>query len=392
MIPMPNNPSIPELFAKYIKGETSVQETAILFERIAENEYDAEVTRLLDAELINTPFAADYDPAWETTLRKIKSQTGVIPATSTKKRTIRLWTRIAGLAAVLLLIFGTYFFLGRQKEPNYEHLTANDIPPGKIGATLTLANGKKINLRDVANGEIVKESGLSISKTSDGQVVYQAQLGQNNTNSLNTLTTNIGETYLLTLPDQTKVWLNAASSLTYNPSLTTNGIRKVKLTGEGYFEVTKDKDHPFIVESGNQSVEVLGTHFNVNAYPDEKVSRTTLLEGSVKISDHGQTEVLVPGDQASNTSGDIRLSQVDPEFAVAWKSNNFVFNRLDIKEIMKMISRWYNVEIIYEGEIPSGTFWGSVSRFDKISKVLISLEATGDVRFKIEGRKIYVLQ
>jgi transmembrane sensor len=388
---MPTNSSIPELFAKYIKGETTEQETALLFEQIAESKYDADVTSLLDAELIDTPFESDYNPAWESALINIKSQAGVTPVVAVQKNNVRLWTRISGAAAILLIAFGTYFILPK-KEPNYEHLTANDIPPGKVGATLTLANGKKINLKDAANGEIVKESGLSITKSADGQVVYLTQPGQSNDDALNTLSTAIGETYKITLPDQTKVWLNAASSLTYNPALTANGIRRVKLTGEGYFEVAKDKDHPFVVESGNQSVEVLGTHFNVNAYQDEKAYRTTLLEGSIKIEDHGQSKVLVPGDQASNISGDIKLNQVDPEFAVAWKSNNFVFDRLDIKEIMKMISRWYNVEVIYKEEIPSGTFWGSVSRFDNISKVLIPLEATGDVHFKIEGRRIYVLR
>ncbi|MEJ7557103.1 MAG: FecR domain-containing protein [Pedobacter sp.] len=389
---MPINPSIKELFSKYIEGEASVQETTLLFNLIALSENDAEVTDILDAELNDTPFAANYDPAWEAILHQVKAHTAVIPITSTKKSAIQLWTRIAAVAAILLITFATYLFIGRQKESKYAHLLANDLPPGKVGATLTLANGKKVGLKDLAIGEVMKKSGLSISKTADGQVVYQAQSGQNSSNALNTLTTAIGETFILTLPDQTKVWLNAASSLTYNPSLTANGIRKVKLTGEGYFEVAKDKDHPFIVESGNQTVEVLGTHFNVNAYPDEKAYRTTLLEGSVKITDQGHSKILAPGDQAFNSSGNIKLSQVDPEFAVAWKSNNFVFDRLDIKEIMKMISRWYNVEVIYNEEIPSGTFWGSVSRFDNISKVLISLEATGDVHFKIEGRKIYVLR
>jgi transmembrane sensor len=387
---MPTNSSIQQLFEKYVKGEASIEETSCLFERIAERKYDVEVTSLLDAELQDTPFADEYDPAWETTLTKIKSQISEIPDVSVKKGNIRLWSRIAGVAAVIVVAFGIYFFIGRPTEIDYEHLIANDIPPGKMGATLTLANGKKISLTGATNGEIAKEPGLSISKTAGGQIVYHIEAGQSKSNGLNTLTTAIGETYILTLPDQTKVWLNAASSLTYNQALTANGVRRVKLTGEGYFEVAKDKNHPFIVESGTQSVEVLGTHFNVNAYPNEKAYRTTLLEGSVKIGDNGQTKILEPGNQASNIGGVLNVSVVDTDFAVAWKSNNFVFDRLDIKEIMKMIARWYNVEIIYEEEIPAGTFWGAVSRFDNISKVLIPLEATGDVHFKIEGRKIYV--
>jgi len=305
-----------------------------------------------------------------------------------EKRTIKLWPRIVAAAALLAIVVSATFWWLKDSGSHPQY--ANDIAPGKMGATLTLANGKKISLTGASNGEIAKELGLSISKTASGQIVYHIERGQGKSNGLNTLTTAIGETYMLILPDQSKVWLNAASSLTYHQALTANGVRRVKLTGEGYFEVAKDKEHPFIVESGTQSVEVLGTHFNVNAYPDEKAYRTTLLEGSVKIGDRGQSKILKPGNQASNTGGNINLSVVDTEFAIAWKNNNFVFDRLDIKEIMKMIARWYNVEVIYEEEIPAGTFWGSVSRFDNISKVLIPLEATGDVHFKIEGRKIYV--
>jgi len=387
---MPTNPAIKELFSKYVKGEASLEEIGNLFAHLAQMGDDAELTRLMDAEIRDTPFADEYDQAWETTLGKIKLQISEAPVVSIKKNSNNLWLRISSAAAIIMVVFGIYFFTLREKTPNFEHLTANDIPPGKMGATLTLANGKKISLGGAANGELVKAPGLSISKTAEGQIVYRIEPGQGKSNGVNTLTTAIGQTYILTLPDQTKVWLNAASSLTYNTAGTTNGIRRVKLTGEGYFEVAKDKEHPFIVESGSQTVEVLGTHFNVNAYPDETAYRTTLLEGSVKIDDNGQSKILKPGNQASNTAGNINVAPVDTEFAIAWKSNNFIFDRLDIKEIMKMIARWYNVEIIYEEEIPSGTFWGSVSRFDNISKVLIPLEATGDVHFKIEGRKIYV--
>ncbi|MDO7744679.1 MAG: FecR domain-containing protein, partial [Pedobacter sp.] len=310
---MPANSSIQELFAKYVKGETSVEETTLFFERIAEKEHDAEVTSLLDAEIEDTAFADEYDPAWETTLHKIKSQIAEIPVISVTKRSVPLWSRIAAIAsiaAVIVIAFGIYLSSGPERKADYTHLTANDIAPGKMGATLTLANGKKISLSGAANGEIAKESGLSISKTADGQVIYEVQGGQSKSNALNTLSTAIGETYIITLPDQTKVWLNAASSLTYNPALTVNGLRKVKLSGEGYFEVAKDKEHPFIVESGTQSIEVLGTHFNVNAYPDESAYRTTLLEGSVKVEDKGQTKVLQPGNQAANSNGKINLSRV----------------------------------------------------------------------------------
>jgi len=414
---MSTNSSIHELFAKYLNGETSIEETKALFERIAADENEVAMVSLLESEFEETVDATEYDPQWDLTLQKIKSQiavldqdagasaqlsaisahlrqstdelTELIPDSRTGK-SILLWSRIAGVAAVILVVFGLYLSISPKHKADYNHLTSNDIAPGKMGATLTLANGKKISLSDAANGEIAKESGLSITKTTDGQLVYQVQATEGKSNTQNTLSTAIGETYILRLPDQTKVWLNASSSLTYSPALTVNGVRRVKLSGEGYFEVAKDKEHPFIVESGTQSVQVLGTHFNVNAYRDENAYRTTLLEGSVRIDDQGNTQLLEPGNQATNAAGKISLTAVDTEFAVAWTSNNFVFDRLDIKEIMKMIARWYKVDIIYKEEIPANTFWGSVSRFDNISKVLIPLEATGNVHFKIEGRKIYV--
>lgn len=316
----------------------------------------------------------------------IKDQTQIIPA----PKVVRLWPRIAIAAAVVLVIFVGVWFLNNNTSDRKaaEIRYASDVTPGKIGATLTLANGKKILLSDAANGELVNEAGVSISKTVDGQLIYE--ITGTTDNSLNTLSTTNGETYQVKLPDGSKVWLNSASSLSYRTSLNENGIRRVNLTGEAYFEIEKDAEHPFIVESGNQQVEVLGTEFNVNAYQDEKVFRTTLLEGSVKLSEAGVSKVLVPGTQAANAKGQIKLSKVDTELAVAWKNNKFIFDRLPIEEIMRMIARWYNLEVVYEGNIPTGTFWGSVSRFENVSKALVPLEATGNVHFKIEGRKIYV--
>lgn len=385
--------SIQVLFAKYTKGKASAEETAILFGHIGESQNDAEITNLLATELDETDAETAYNPLWEIPLKNIKNQLLEKEEMSTQKPSIKIWPLLAAIsAAVIILALGGYFLVAKNEIVNdYQHLTAHDIQPGKVGATLTLANGKKISLSNVASGEIIKESGISILKTADGQVVYQIQSEKGADNKFNTLTTAIGQTYMITLPDQTKVWLNAASSLTYHTSPTAaNGLRKVKLTGEAYFEVAKDKAHPFIVESGTQQIEVLGTHFNVNAYEDEQVFRTTLLEGSIKIANHNQSQILSPGTQATNSANGIKLSSVDTEFAVAWKNNNFTFDRLDIKEIMRMIARWYDVDVVYKDEIPAGTFWGSVSRFDKISKALIPLEATGNVHFKIEGRTIYV--
>ncbi|MNL08096.1 fec operon regulator FecR [compost metagenome] len=222
--------------------------------------------------------------------------------------------------------------------------------------------------------------------------MYEVKSKGSDPNQLNTLSTEKGETYILTLPDKSKVWLNAASSLTYTAALMERGVRRVKLTGEAYFEIFKDKAHPFVVESKEQQVEVLGTHFNINAYEDEFVVKTTLLEGSVKISNAGsRSSILKPGQQAVLSDRGIVLKNVEAEDAIDWKSGYFMFNNESLESGLKRIARWYNVQIIYEDESLKGeTFFGRISKFEKISKVFSMLERTDIVRFKIEGNKIFV--
>lgn len=320
---------------------------------------------------------------------QIHSARQVIPQRITW--TVKLWSSIVAAAAVVLIVLGVYFFhYDNGTTIKNNQFIVHDIAPGKSGATLTLASGKKIRLSDAAIGRLAEESGISISKTPEGQIVYEP--GQNTaaTDGKNTLTTAKGETYILILPDKSRVWMNAASSLTYSTTLLEDGVRKVKLEGEAYFEVAKDKEHPFVVESKGQQVEVLGTHFNVNAYGDESVIKTTLLEGRVRIFNQQMGKILVPGFEAVNTGEGITLNKVDTELAVAWKNNNFVFANARIETVMKMVERWYNVKIVYQGAMPEDQFIGVVSRFDNISKVLSILESTGLVHFKIKDRTIYV--
>ena len=164
----------------------------------------------------------------------------------------------------------------------------------------------------------------------------------------------------------------------------------VKLTGEGYFELAKDKLHPFIVKTNRQEVAVLGTHFNISSYDDDLVEKTTLLEGSVKLSASGNSKVLKPGQQAKLYDGKIQINETDTDLAVAWKNNEFVIESESIETIMKMIRRWYNVEVVYIGEKTSQRFSGKVSRFDKMSKVLEIVESTGEAHFEVKGRTVYV--
>lgn len=304
----------------------------------------------------------------------------------------RLWLKIAAVAAVLAVAYLGFYFLNKQPEKvsDVSKIAVNEIKPGSYGAMLTLSNGRKVSLANVSRGEIGRESGIVITKSADGKLVYEVGEKASDPNATNTLSTARGETYQVRLPDGSLVYLNAASSLTYATSLIQNGKRVVTLSGEGYFEVAKDKQHPFIVKTDRQEVEVLGTHFNISSYADDAIAKTTLLEGSVKLSASGNSRILKPGQQAKLYRGGIQVNETDTDLAVAWKNNEFVVESEHIENIMKMIERWYNVEVVYIGEKTNQRFSGKVSRFDKISKVLEIVESTGEAHFEIKGRTVYV--
>jgi len=310
-------------------------------------------------------------------------------------RRVKLWPRILTVAAaVALIVTGVYFFTNNNlRVDTNSPVVMQSIAPGTMGATLTLANGKKIKLSEAVNGKFAEESGVTISKTASGEILYTIKADHQNANSgnqFNILSTARGETYQVRLPDGSLVYLNAASSLTYRASLMENGKRIVQLRGEGYFEISKDKAHPFIVKTDKGEVEVLGTQFNISSYADDEVEKTTLLEGSVKLTASGVSRLLKPGQQAKLHNGRINIVEADTDVAVAWKNNEFVVESERIENIMKMIERWYNVEVIYVGDQTNKRFSGAVSRFDKLSKVLEIVESTGAANFKIKGRKIYV--
>src|SRR5215217_2951205 len=313
------------------------------------------------------------------------------------RRTVRLWPKIAVAAAIAIVISGVYFFTtyrdsGVGMDDALAQYAKNDIVPGKNGATITLANGEVIELSDAKNGVVIGDS-LIYSDGSDVRSLIPSELqgADGKGGQLLTASTSRGQTYQVTLPDGTKVWLNAASNIKF-PSKFSGGERKILLDGEAYFEVAKDKAHPFIVKTRLQEVQVLGTHFNVNSYADEIATKTTLVEGSVRVRSFNSavgatTAVLKPNQQLiSNDSGSQVLS-VDPEEFVSWKNAYFRFNGEQIESIMKKLERWYNIEVVYEGKATTETFTGTMSRNKNISQVLVILEKTKGVHFKIEGRR-----
>ncbi|WP_285011130.1 FecR family protein [Pedobacter faecalis] len=305
----------------------------------------------------------------------------------------RLWPRIAAAASIVAILGASLMYYQVRQSGQQLNLTAEqDIAPGGNKAYLTLADGRKISLTEAANGQIAGQAGITITKTADGQLVYSVAGNARGAAAAgyNTIETPKGGQYRVQLPDGTEVWLNAQSSLRYPASFEALNERRVELSGEGYFEVAKDRAHPFIVKSGDQEVKVLGTHFNISNYADEPAVKTTLLEGSVQLN--GKT-VLKPGQQASiPASGEISISRVDMEEAIAWKNGKFIFADENIQSIMRKLSRWYNVEVHYEGAPPTETFTASIGRFDRISKILDKLSYTNNVHFKLEGRRVTVMK
>lgn len=391
---METQSQIQQLFRRYLNGECNVSEINELLQYFELEQNEFVLKKNIDDYFSSAGHLSTGDQ-YDTAVNEIEDKLiGQIREIGVTKKSISLWPRIVA-AASIVLVMGTalYYYVGSSREQVATEAFVNDVAPGKNGATLTLASGKKILINDAIAGEIASESGVRISKSKDGQILYviSAEQQENTTTGYNTLSTSRGQQSQVRLPDGTLVFLNAESSLTYPVSFASAAKRQVSLTGEGYFEVAKDKTHPFIVKTARQDVEVLGTHFNINAYAVERVVKTTLLEGSVRVSALGTSKVLKPDQQAVLASdGKINVSNADVSVAVAWKNDQFMFDSENIQAVMRMVERWYNVEIVYVGEITDEKFWGGVSRFDNVSKVLKSLESTGKVHFKIQGRKIYV--
>lgn len=303
------------------------------------------------------------------------------------------WIRYAVAASILLFIsVGAFFFIrSNHKADNFTANTYKGIKPGGNKATLTLANGSTISLDDATKGQIAKQAGVKITKTADGQIVYQANAVGQEQPVQNTVSTPKGGQYKISLPDGTNVWLNAASSITY-PTVFKGTEREVTLNGEGYFEVTKNKAMPFMVKSVMQTIEVLGTHFNINAYNDEALIKTTLLEGSVKVISATNSALIIPGEQAMISrigNGVISKQQVNLEKEVAWKNGVFSFADEDIYAVMRQVSRWYDIDVVYEGDIPSDKFFGEISRSSNLADVFRILELN-NMKFTVEGKTVKV--
>lgn len=309
-----------------------------------------------------------------------------------KGRTTKLWPKIAAAASFLIVITASiFYFKTPQSSTNNPTIASENRVAAGNRAVLTLSNGKRINLSDVASGKLAQLSGIEIRKTDDNQLIYVASSSATNhsENTFNTIETPTGGQYQVILPDGSKVWLNASSSLKFPVSFAGKNERKVELDGEGYFEVAKDSAHPFHVLSAGQEITVLGTQFNVNSYSDEPSVKTTLVEGSVSVSANNTSKKLVPGQQSVVTKMGIALAEVDPEEAISWKNGYFYFNNADLKMVMRQISRWYDVKVVYEGVVTQRSLNGKIYKEVALSEAL-QLLTYFKVKFRIEGKTVFV--
>jgi len=335
--------------------------------------------------------SADANEVWE----RIQNSLATKKPSKILEMPQRWW---AAAAVLLLLASGSYFFLHHAHSKTElasikKNTLINDIAPGGNKAILTLSNGKKIILDSLHNGVVTQQGNSKIVKLNNGKLEYQSEKSKmESAVQYNTVVTPRGGQYQLVLADGSKVWLNAASSIHF-PTAFTGNERNVEITGEAYFEVAHNATMPFHVKVNNMDVEVLGTHFNINAYDDEGVMKTTLLEGSVKVSEGNESIFITPGEQAEvgNSSDNIEVKKdVDLDEVVAWKNGKFIFNNSDLKSIMRQLERWYNIDVVYKSKIPDEEFIGIISRNVNISEILKMLETTGAVQFEIDGRKIIV--
>lgn len=305
-------------------------------------------------------------------------------------KTTRLWPRIAAAASIILAIGAGSYFIIHNQQPQQQIAQRTDIKPGTNQATLTLANGQKIVLNAALNGQIAKQAGAIVTVNKGSNIIYSTAATREVV--YNTLSTARGQQspYPLVLADGTKIWLNAASSITF-PTAFIGAERKVTITGEAYVEVAHNSKQPFEVSVNGQTIEDIGTEFNINAYTDEPNLKTTLISGSVKITAGDHSVTLKPSQQSITANNTIKVQTVDTEGITAWKNNYFLFDDNNLESIMRQVARWYNVDIKYENETAKAKMLtGTISRYKNVSSVLKKIELTGAAHFKIDGNQIIV--
>lgn len=404
--------SFRELFEKYIGENISPEEIIELKEYIRDEGNEGLLDTLLAEAFTDQALSEPEDYVLKDVFRQLMERAkdtdrvkdageepadagepGSGPVYISRFRTSK-WPKYAAAAILLLGLVTTLdYVINHDREQRIRQILSanqrNDVSPGKDHAILTLSGGGQIVLDSSAAGTISNEGGTTVSN-SNGRISYKAGSGTRET-LYNTVTTARGNQYQLVLPDGTRVWLNAASSVRF-PTAFTGPDRRVELTGEGYFSVAKDALHPFIVDFNHTEVEVLGTEFNVMAYSDEQTVKTTLVGGSIKVTDvvTRQSALLKPGQQTQGKSNGLAVvSGVDTDEVIAWKEGLFDFESADLVTILRQVARWYNVDVVYEGPVKDRKFFVLMKRSSTLQTLLGMLQDNG-IAYRIEGGKLIV--
>lgn len=385
MLPNENVEYFNRLLSKYLDNKATPEEITFIEKYYQHFEDNAELTDALPE--------GETDQIQSRILDNLKKE---MFRSSKKTAFIRFRWITRAAAIFIFLVSGIIYFQvnNNQEQPasavKSKQPAPHDILPGTHKAIITLGDGSTVLLDDSATGIIAKQGNTQVVKRSSGEIVYKSSKNSDKP-YINTMTTPRGGRYQLTLSDGTKVWMNSASSITY-PASFTEPERRVKITGEVYFEVSKKDKQPFhVVINDETEILVLGTHFNVNTYADNEAIAATLLEGSVRIIKGSEAQILKPGQQAELKNNTISIrSGVDTNQVMAWKNGYFSFNNTGLEIIMKQLARWYDVNIIYNGKTPQMKFWGGIRMNSTLSQVLQILEESR-VKFRVEDKNIIVL-
>jgi transmembrane sensor len=383
MTPFPNDPfAIASLISRSRAGELLPEEQAELDAWIAAKAEHRQLWEELNDEAVQQQHVQAMAQFDETAAL----QRFLADKPARKVRPLYPWRWAAAVLALALGVSSYFIFVNQR--PTIKITVAQDIPPGKNGAILTLSDGSQLVLDSMADGKIATQSGTAVS-LNNNELVYDATSATGEP-ARNTITTPKGRQYHVTLPDGTDVWLNAASTIEY-PVAFKGTERRVKITGEVFFDVTNRSWQPFVVETDKMKLEVLGTSFNINAYANEQTMQTTLLTGAVKVTPiNTRPKVLVPGQTAVLTDAAFTVTEtIDPAKVTAWKNGLFNFDGLDLYSVMRQLERWYNIEVHYTGQPENVIFKGKMHRNTNLSDVLKVLE-TMDVKFELKGNDLYV--
>ncbi len=389
-----NQESFKDLLSKYLSGKLSHAQKRRLTHLLKHKEYQEHLEFVVKKDFMEDKYLGEENIELRSAIQNFLTKE-ISRGTRTPAKLSQLRRMVAAASVILFLTAASLFILKRSNENNLAATkrvqpVSQDISPGKTGAVLTLSNGSKIVL-DSLQGSVGLQGNSQVTNK-NGLLSYSVK---NNSTEIayNTMSTPVGRQYHLILADGSEVWLNAASSITY-PTSFPGDDRKVSITGEAYFEVVHDERKPFHVMVNNMEVKVLGTHFNISAYENEDATKTTLLEGSVKVTKNNSNILIAPGQQAIAINGNndmpVKKREVDLDEVMAWKNSKFIFQDADIKSIMRQLERWYGITASYDGNVTNEEFVGVISRNVNISQILAMLEKTGRVGFRIQGKNIII--